>query len=378
MMSEQLSAGAVMARAVGLAGAEDFGAPGYREGLERSLVAFERMPLLPKAREQAIHKLIQDLAIRLRIEQWYRDHPGIDSMAIEGPIFVVGLPRTGTTATVSMLGLDERFRYLRSWEGINPVPPPIAGQEDTDPRAVAARAAARDYDKSHMHLFDPDGSQEDLAFLAGLDMHSYHGAYPVPDDYLQWWLDEDFASTYAYLERVFKLLHSQRPPRLWLLKSPPHLFRLDAIVRQFPCARFVMTHRDPLKVLGSVASLHYTLYSERCLPGSIRKEDIGPVLLRFWTEGMRRALSARQRLGEDRFVDVHNDEVVKRPLEAFERVYAHLDLPLTAEHRHRLTQYNSTNAPGNFGEHRYTLEEYGLTAERVREGFADYLKRFGL
>ncbi|HEX4376042.1 MAG TPA: sulfotransferase [Steroidobacteraceae bacterium] len=376
-MSEQRqSADAVMGRAVAQAGAGDFGSPGYREGLERSLSAFARMPLTPEAREAAIEKLTQDLVTRLRIEQWYRNHPQIDAMAVEGPVFVVGLPRTGTTATVSMLGLDERFRCLRSWEGIDPVPPPIAGQEDTDPRAVAARAAAKDYDKSHMHLFDPDGSQEDLAFLAGLDMHSYHGAYPTPEDYLSWWLAEDFGSTYAYLERVFKLLHSQRPPRLWLLKSPPHLFRLDAIVRQFPNARFVMTHRDPLKVLGSVASLHYTLYSERCVAGSISKEEVGPILLRFWTEGMRRAMAARERLGEDRFIDVHNDEVVNRPLEAFERVYAHLGLSLTAELRRRLAAYNSTNAPGTFGAHRYTLEEYGLTADRVREGFASYLKRF--
>ena len=273
-MSRSLSADEATAKAVNIAGCSDFGPEGFREGLERSLAAFERLPLTSKAREFAFNKVVQDLTTRLRIEAWYRTHPDIDTQPVEGPVFVVGLPRTGTTATVAMLALDERFRFLRGWEGANPIPPPIAGQEATDARLIAARAAAKHYDKPHMHLFDPEGPEEDLAFLSGLNMHAYHGAYPMPDDYLAWWLAEDFCSTYAYLERVFKLLHSRRPPHLWLLKSPPHLFRLDVIARQFPNAKFVMTHRDPLKVLASVASLHYTLYTERCAPGAIKKEEV--------------------------------------------------------------------------------------------------------
>jgi hypothetical protein len=377
-MAKALSPDEAIARAIEIAGCNDLGAPGFREGLERSLAAFGRLPLIPKAREAAFGRIVQDLVTRLRIEEWYRTHPGVAAQPVEGPVFVVGLPRTGTTAMVAMLALDERFRFLRGWEGANPIPPPIAGQEDADQRLMAARASAKNYDKPHMHLFDPEGPEEDLAFLSGLDMHAYHGAYPMPQDYLAWWLSEDFKSTYVYLERVFKLLHSQRPPHLWLLKSPPHLFRLDTIARQFPAARFVMTHRDPLKVLGSVASLHHTLYIERCMPGAIAKEEVGPGLLRFWTEGMRRALAARAALGEHRFIDVHNDDVVKQPLEVFERVYTHLGMELTAQLKHRLVAYNSRNAPGSFGSHRYTLEEYGLAADSVRAAFRVYMERFGL
>jgi Sulfotransferase family len=377
-MLKPLCADEAIAKAVEVAGCSDFGPVGFREGLERSLAAFERLPLTTKAREFASNKVVQDLVTRLRIEEWYSTHPGIDAQPVEGPVFVVGLPRTGTTATVAMLALDERFRFLRGWEGINPIPPPIAAEEGNDPRLIAARTAAKNYDMAHMHLFDPEGPEEDLAFLSGLNMHAYYGAYPMPDDYLAWWLAEDFGSTYAYLERVFKLLHSKRPPHLWLLKSPPHLFRLDAIARQFPAAKFVMTHRDPLKVLASVASLHYTLYNERCTPGVIEKEKVGPGLLRFWTEGMRRALSARAALGEHRFIDVLNDDVIKRPLEVFERVYAHLGIDLTAGLKTRLVAYNSRNAPGAFGSHRYTLEEYGLSDGGVRQAFREYMDRFSL
>jgi hypothetical protein len=377
-MPQVITANQAMSKAVQIAGSDDFGPEGFREGLDRTLAAFARVPLTPASVASVNDTIVQDLANRLRIERWYRDHPEVEQQTVEGPVVVVGLPRTGTTATVGMLALDERFRFLRMWEATAPTPPPIAGQEDSDPRVVAARAAARDYAMAHVHIFDPDGSQEDLAFLAGLDMHGYHGAYPMPEDYIAWWLAEDFGSTYAYLERVFKLLQSQRPPNLWLLKSPPHLFRLEEIARRFPNAKFVMTHRDPLKVLPSVASLHHLLHEERCLPGSVDKQEVGRRLLDFWAEGMRRGLAARAAIGEHRFIDVRNDAVVQRPVEVFEQVYAHLEMPLTPDLMRRLEAYNATNAPGNFGAHRYTLEEYGLSAETVRSAFGDYIERFAL
>jgi hypothetical protein len=367
-----------IARAIEIAGSSDFGPEGWREGLARSLDGFARIPLKPEVYAAACDKLVQDLAQRLQIERWYSEHPETARQRIEGPVFVVGLPRTGSTATVAMMALDERFRFMRPWEGSQPLPPPVRDAEDLDPRVVAAREAAKTYDKPHVHLFDPDGPEEDLAFLAGLDMHSYHGAYPMPEDYVDWWLNADFASFYAYQERVFKLLQSRWPPYLWLLKSPPHLFRLKEIARQYPDAKFVMTHRDPVKVIGSVASLHTMLHEERCLPGTVDRKKVGPRHLAIWSEGMRRGLAARAEIGEERFADVLNDDVVKRPLETFERVYARLGMPLSSELRGRLEAYNSRNAPGSFGMHSYTTEEYGLTDAAIRDAFAAYIARFGL
>jgi hypothetical protein len=369
---------AAIAQAVEIAGSDDFGPAGFSEGLERSLAAFADMPLTPAARAFVHRRTVGELVTRLRIERWYADHPDVEGETIEGPVFVVGMPRTGTTATVAMLALDPRFRFLRAWEGAQPLPPPTAGEEDADPRVIAARAAAKDYDKSHIHLLDPDGPEEDLVFLSGLDMHAYHGAYPMPQDYVDWWIAEDFASTYAYHARVLKLLQSRRGPRLWLLKSPPHLFKLEAIVRRYPAAKFVMTHRDPMKIIPSVASLHCMLHEERCLPGTIDKADTGRRLLAFWAEGVRRGLAARAAIGEDRFVDVRNEDVVARPVQTFERVYAHLGLELGPELRRRISDYSGAKAPGAFGAHRYTLEEYGLAAADIRTAFSGYAERFAV
>jgi hypothetical protein len=377
-MVEVVSPEQAIAKAVEIAGSDDFGGEGWREGLERSLAAFPKLPLLPEALDASVAKIIHDLSMRLRIVQWLKDHPEIEARPIEGPVFVIGLPRTGTTATVGMMALDERFRFLRAWEGASPMPPPVAGEEDRDPRAVAARKAAAASDHAHMHITDADGPEEDLAMMAGLDMRSYYGTLPMPDDYIDWWLNSDFTSFYTFEERVLKLLQSRRPPYLWLLKSPPHLFRLREIVRTYPDAKIVVTHRDPVKVIGSVASLHTMLHESRCLPRSVDRMQVGRRQLALWAEGIRRFLAVRDEIGEDRFVDVRNDDVVRRPVETFERIYDHLAMPLGPELRSRLEDYNRRNAPSSAGSHSYTSEEYGLTDAGIRAAFRDYGERFGL
>ncbi|MCB2080295.1 MAG: sulfotransferase [Novosphingobium sp.] len=367
------------ARAIEATGFDDFGAPGFEEGLERSLDAFNRLPLKPEALEAAMAKIVHDLSNRLRIEQWYKDHPETEDEVIEGPVLVCGLPRTGTTATVGMMATDPRYRFLRMWEATNPVPPPRLEDEATDPRAEAARKVARDMaSMQSQHIMDPDGPEEDLVMLAPLDMHSYHGAYPMPDDYIEWWASSDFTTTYAYHRRVLKLLQSHRPPHLWLIKAPVHLFKLEAFAGEYPDAKYVWTHRDPADVIPSVSSLQYTLAEQRCVEGSQDKRAFGSKFLEFWADGMERALKARQAIGEGRFIDVWNRDVVADPIGTFEGLYDSLGFEMTLQVRAGLADYNRRNARGAHGEHRYTAEEYGLDKGDIRSAFRTYVERFNL
>lgn len=377
---EQLSPEQLMAEAVAATGFSDFGADGFREGLERNAAAAATLPITPQARAALRAKLVLDLSTRLRVEAWIAAHPQCQSKPVETPVLVCGLPRTGTTATVAMLALDERFRFLRAWEGGDPIPPPIAGEETSDPRAPKGwgegwRGAGT---SAAMHLSDPNGPEEDLALLAGLDMRNFHGVYPMPDDYMDWWVNDSFASTYAYHERVLRLLHSSRPPQQWLLKAPPHIFKLEAFAAQYPDTKFVMTHRDPAKLVPSVASLYHHLYASRCEPGAVEKAWTGARCLSFWAEGVRRGLAARARIGEHRFIDVWNRDVVKDPIGTFEKLYDALGYPLDATLRAQLEAYHRKNARGSFGEHAYTAEEYGLSDAAIRSAFGDYVERFAL
>lgn len=371
-----LTAAEAMARAVKLAGSDDFGARGFEPGLDRALAAFPRLPLKPEVLAEAMDRIVQDLANRLRIEQWHARHPALDEQRVEGPLLVCGLPRTGTTATVGMLALDPRFRFPRMWEMADPVPPPRLDEEAEDPRAAAYRQAILAHSHASQHIADPDGPEEDMVGLAPLNQHAYHGAFPMPDDFLDWWMAADFASTYAYHHRVLKLLQSQRPPHLWLLKGPVHLFHLDAFAAEYPEARFVWTHRDPASVIPSVASLQHTLHARRCVDGALDKGAAGPKALAFWAEGMRRALAARARIGEHRFIDVWNRDVVARPVETFAALYDRLGFAFTPERAAAVADYSRRNAKGAHGEHSYSAEEYGLTREAIRAAFADYGERF--
>ncbi len=157
-----------------------------------------------------------------------------------------------------------------------------------------------------------------------------------------------------------------------------HLFRLEEFAREYPEARFVWTHRDPARVIPSVSSLQYTLHAARCEPGFRSKEDTGRHFLAFWSEGMRRGLAAREKLGEHRFVDVWNDDVAGDPVAAFAGLYDRLGFDFAPELKARIGDYNRRNARGSHGGHRYTAEEYGLTREGIREAFAGYIERFGL
>lgn len=373
-----MTANDAIARAVAAAGLDAFGPGDWREGLERTVAAFAAMPLNAAGRKKAEAMIVGDLVRRLRIEDWYRSHPGIDGMAVERPLLVCGLPRTGTTATVAMFAVDRQFRFLRKWEAASPVPPPVAHTEEHDPRRVAAHEKAKAYTLGALHLNDPDGPEEDLLALAGLTMRSFLGSYPTPDEYIRWWIEDDFQSTYAYHERVLKLLHCERGPRRWLLKSPPHLFKLEAFAARYPDAQFVWTHRDPAKVIPSVASLHHNVFALSGVEPMVSKRWTGKRSLDFWAEGMRRGLEARARIGEHRFIDVYNSDVVRDPIGTFETTYARLRLTITADVKAALERYHAHHARGAHGTHDYTLEEYGLTRDEVREAFKDYIDRFGV
>jgi len=378
-MMTQFVPDVLLAGARSAAGLEDFGDSDFLEGLDQACKALSALPLTQTAIGLATAKIEHDLASRLKIVDWYRRHPELEDERIEGALLVSGLPRTGTTATVGMLALDERYRYPRIWEGSDPVPPPIWGEEHNDPRAIAAREAAalRNANMS-WHIVDADGPEEDQLVFGGLNMRNLYAMYPISEEYLWWWIEDDYRSTFAWFERVMKLLQSRRPPRFWLLKSPSHIFKMDALIERFPDTRIVMTHRDPTKVIASMASVFQFTYDRYCGAGTIDKHWTGARALTMWSEGIKRAMASRERLGEDRFVDVHNADVVKDPVGTFEKLYAELGFQLDDGLRSRLEDYHRRNAKGAHGSHDYTPEEFGLSDVRVRDAFREYIDRFGL
>lgn len=363
-------------------GLSDFGGDSFHDGLRHLLFSLEHdAELTPNGQEEALTVIRRRLVNRLRIEDYYRQHPEIEDFEVDGPIIVTGLTRTGTTALGNMMSLDTQFRNLRWWEQAEPVPPPILGDEQNDFRRL--RRAA-EIDRMHreepeavaQHIFEVDASVEDTEVL-GLEFGAQNLTLPV-FSYLDWWRTADMHSCFAYHRRVVKLLQSRRPPNLWLFKAPHHKFHLDALIAAYPNARFVMTHRDPAKVVPSYTSL---VTSTVWPKGTMEHHDpkqVGPYISNHLRVGMERAIESRKRIGEDRFLDIHHHDLNRDAMGALERIYAFLGLDLRDDMRKAVTDWIAVNRSGAHGEHRYTPEQFGLTAAQIRSDYGFYIERFGI
>lgn len=361
--------------AVAECGHTDFGPGDFREGLAVLLDSLERDGDLDPGTDTAvIGDLRRRLVNRLEVEAHYRAHPEVDDVVVEGPVDINGLPRTGTTALADMLSLDPQFRCLRGWEQYQPVPPPIAGAETADPRrqGFLRMHEERPVAQAAMHIFEVDATMEDTEIL-GMAFHGQQMTLPVPS-YRTWWRRADLTDTYAYHRRVVKLLGSRCPPRRWLFKAPHHKFHLSALAEAYPDVRFVMTHRDPAKVVPSYTSLVSTIFppahGERDLHALGREVSV------HLREGMESAIADRARIGEERFFDVHHTELAADPRGTVERVYDWLGLELKPDVAEEIFAWQDANAVGAKGTHRYTAEQFGLSVEQIRSDYDFYIRRF--
>ncbi|HEY1990342.1 MAG TPA: sulfotransferase [Acidimicrobiales bacterium] len=361
-------------------GLDDTGGDHYRNGLERLVAAMNDEGGLTEMGEIMQHaRLTALLAARLRVEDTYRLHPEIDDEEIGGPVFVIGLPRTGTTALSQLVAADPQFRSLRLWESGSPVPPPETATQYTDPRIAVAEGNLALMNKAFplmqtMHHTEATTATE-CQDLMGMSFRTVHfdGFARVPS-YLEWVIDTDMKPTYLYHRRVLRLLQWHCPPTLWHLKTPVHMFALDALVDAYPNARFLWSHRDPVKVLGSVCSLiHYTRSWSSDRDDSV---ELGAEELDRWSVAIQRAMDFRERMGDDRFADVSFSELQSDPLDALEKSLARIGLPFDDRSRASVAEWAGTHEPSSHGTHSYDLSDFGLDPDQIRERFAPYYEAF--
>jgi hypothetical protein len=363
-------------------GLDDTGGDHYRNGLERLVAAMNDEGGLTEMGEIMQHaRLTALLAARLRVEDTYRLHPEIDDEEIGGPVFVIGLPRTGTTALSQLVAADPQFRSLRLWESGSPVPPPETATQHTDPRIAVAEGNLALMNEAFplmqtMHHTEATTATE-CQDLMGMSFRTVHfdGFARVPS-YLKWVIDTDMKPTYLYHRRVLRLLQWHCPPTLWHLKTPVHMFALDALVDAYPNARFLWSHRDPVKVLGSVCSLiHYTRSWSSDRDDSV---ELGAEELDRWWVAIQRAMDFRERMGDDRFADVTFSELQSDPLDALEKSLTRIGLPFDDPSRASVAEWAGTHEPGSHGTHSYELSDFGLDPDQIRERFAPYYAAFDI
>lgn len=364
---------ALEAAAVEATGLEDFGAPSYREGLEVYVDSLTREARLNEVGALALEaNLVANLRNRLRVVDWRATHPEVADEAVVTPLFVIGLPRTGTTLLSALLAEDPRRRALRRWESGDPVPPPEAATFTTDPRIEATRIAGEMLDTLNpgfkaIHHEPAEGPTECVTLL-GQHFTSllWETVANVPS-YGEWLLAANQHDAYAHHHDVLQLLQSRAPGR-WSLKSPHHGLALDTLLGRYPDARIVVTHRDPVPVVGSLCSL------ARSLSGTFTDADHTAYIASHWLDVaeqiVNRTADARVRHPEAEFLDVDYQDLLTQPLAVVARIYAFDGMELTPEVEARFQAYLDDNEQGKFGRHTYSLEDFGLHADEIRERLA--------
>jgi len=374
---------ALLDRARAATGLEDFGAAGFREGLERLVAAADAEARLNELGRASLEGQIVDLlSQRLQVEHWYAQHPEIDQQQIVAPLIGLGLPRTGSTALSHMLAEDPAVRVLRNWESLQPCPPPEAATQDRDPRIALAeeRMARRNrlFPRMKQMLPSTATSPTECQLLMGMDFKSqiFQASARIPG-YVRWFNHEaDLVPTYRYVKRVLKLLQWRCPPTRWRLKNPTHSMFIGALNQVFPDARFWMTHRDVGSVIPSVADLYYEM--SKVFTDQIDKRWLGEVNIEFCELGMRRMIEFRDAGNDHRFFDVHFQPFMQDPLPIIADLYRFLGEEFTATARARMEAWRRAAPRDKHGAHSYDPAEFGLEPERLRERFRFYHQRFGV
>ena len=384
-MSEQVAAAfdveALVAAACAETGLDDFGDPRFREGL---VVLCETLATTAGLSEKGVRinrgRLARLLATRLRVEAAFARHPEIHDRKLLRPMFLTGLPRTGTSATFNLLGRDPATRPLLLWEGTFPDPHEGLAPGADDPRHLAMREHFRrvrekNPDFTRIHFADADTPEECVIPMALSFENVHNGIEVLMEPYASWFRKRDLRPQYAYYRELLKLLDWQRPGERWLLKSPAHLWAMDALVDVFPDCCIVLTHRDPLDAIGSYCSMMETLLaSQGCSP----QPGLGPTVLDFCATSLERGYAVRDAGDPRRFIDVRFADFVAEPMAAVRAIYAHFELPLGAEAEAAMARYARENPRGKHGAHEYDLERYGLSEAAVRDRLGWYIDRFEL
>jgi hypothetical protein len=363
-------------------GLSDFGGGFWREGLRVLLRAYdEEARFIPEAHARVRADVVSVLAARLGVEEGWRSDPACLDAPVEAPIFVLGLPRTGTTALHFLLGRDPVHQVLEYWLAARPRPRPPRETWEREPdylRAVEGlrQMYAQDPDLKAIHLLEADGPEECRHLLMQSFLDDTFDSNATVPSYTRWFRQQDLRPSFERHRDILKLVGSSTPERRWVLKYPAYLRSLDALLEVYPDARFVWTHRDPVRVLPSLCSLVFgwrSLYER-----DVDAHAMGAWQLEMWSELVTAGIEQRRALDASRCFDIQFPDLVRDPVSQVRGVYQHFGIELSEAAEGRMRAWHADNPQGKHGGHRYTAEQFGLSEAGIRERFADYCAAFGV
>jgi hypothetical protein len=381
-----LDANAMVAAATREAGSSELGGESYREPLEHFLASLEEEAAVSTFGRIVIRKMVvSQLASRIRLHAWTEENPEAAQEEIRRPWIIVGLPRTGTTLLSMLMGLDPHSRPLLQWEARSVVPPSTLATAATDPRIAEAdkqtqRLHTLNPAVQAMHPFGAMLPEECIPFMM-LDLRCLGmETQALVPGYGRWLEDCDMTPAYVQHKKALQALQTGQPTEQWVLKTPNHLWCLETLLDFYPDARIIWTHRDPGPVTTSVASLNATLqgtFARQIDPQAIGREWLGKL-----QTGIERGIAFEDKVlaqgQKDWCVHLHYSELMRDPLSAVRRIYAHFDEEPSPLHERRVEAWVREKPQNEFGRHSYDPADFGWSYEELAEIWQPYVERYGI
>lgn len=354
---------------------------GTRPGLAAALAALKsESGLSDEGRVRALAQFQDNLARLAAIASDRAKYPEIAAVKIDRPIFILGLPRCGTSILHALIGADPDIRTPLQWETAAPSPPPEAASFDSDPRAdgfdayVAANFTGDWADVLKAHPIGARIPQE-----CGMILETaFQGINPTMlfslPGYYDWYKDADTTFGYQVHKMWLQHLSWKNPRKRWVLKVQEHAYHLPELMKVYPDAVLVQPHRDPATVMASISRLIEVIRSVSF--AKIDRAALGRELLHLWHDGQVRSMAFRKANPQLKVLDMRFKDIVADPVAAVALVYAHADMEFSSRTEAAVSGWWAANPSDKHGQHQYELSDYGLTREQVEQVYADYISTY--
>ncbi len=353
-----------------------------REGLDRLMAALGAESELTLFGQVSVrYDMIRLLRNAAQVEATHAADSALAARPVTAPIFILGLPRSGTSFLHSLLAEDPANAVPRQWQTIHPGPRPVGFDPKADKRVRAVDRQLRIFAGmapgfSELHPISGDSPQECSEITAHVFQSlRFDTVFRVPG-YFAWLEAAGHLPAFRFHKRFLQFLQGFDEAR-WVLKCPDHTFCLDAILRVYPDARFIMVHRDPLAVLASNARLTEVL--RRPFLRHVDTEELGRQESARWLDGAARlvAFDERADVSPDRKFHIRHGELIAEPLAVVREIYRHFGMALAAPAEAAMRRMIAARPNGGYARHRpYTLERFHMSAPALTAGFAPYVAAF--
>ena len=359
----------------------NWGSNSFQEGMRKLLNSSIKEAKLHFFGRQFLQKgCIRAVKDRIRLQKAFQKNQEILNTPIEKPVFILGLPRTGTTFLQNLLFRNDLFRHLHYWEqvAIGPQPTHKNLQDNYIIKSCVSfveKLKTITPEFFIAHEINPYGPEECNGLMERNFTSIIYFMFRNIPSYIDWFQTHDMTETYDYHKQQLQFLGYHFSKKQWVLKAPVHLFFLKYLFKTYPDARIVHLHRDPLEVIPSMASL--VVISRQIHSNHVSVQETANQILDWVRKIITNSIAYRDETDSDQFLDLAYTDLVKDPLNTITQIYKWLGVDINNEIQSDISSWLENSKRKRVGKaHHYSLEQFNLTEKIIQNEFNHYYDQY--